>query len=76
MITKELKKEILHLNPIDKIQLVELILESLNEPDPEIETAWVAESEARYSKFKEDKTEAISLDSVKKRLNYCNSSST
>ena len=68
MITKELKKETLHLNPIDKIQLVELILESLNEPDPEIETAWVAESEARYAKFKENKTEAVSLDSVKKRL--------
>ena len=68
MITKELKKETLHLNPIDKIQLVELILESLNKPDPEIEKAWVAESEARYSNFKKDETEAVSLDSVKKRL--------
>ncbi|NOR44350.1 MAG: addiction module protein [Candidatus Delongbacteria bacterium] len=68
MITKELKKETLHLNPIDKIQLVELILESLSESDPEIETAWVAESEARYSSYKAGKTEAVSLDSVKKRL--------
>ena len=68
MITKELKKETLHLNPLDKIQLVELILESLSEPDPKIEKAWVAESEARYSKYKKNEIETVSLDSVKKRL--------
>lgn len=49
MITKELQAQTLSLNPIDKIRLFEMLLESLDKPDPEIEAAWVAESERRYA---------------------------
>jgi hypothetical protein len=52
MITKELQAQTLSLNPIDKIRLVEMLLESLDKSDPEIEATWVAESERRYAAFK------------------------
>jgi len=68
MITKELQKKALHLNPLDKIHLVEMILESLDKPDPEIEKAWVAESEARYTMYKAGKIKAVTFDSVQKKL--------
>lgn len=49
MITKELQAQTLSLNPIDKIRLFEMLLESLEKPDPEIAAAWVVESERRYA---------------------------
>ncbi len=68
MITRELQKKALQLNPLDRIHLVEMILESLDKPDPEVEKAWVAESEARYATYKAGKTKEVSLNSVQKRL--------
>lgn len=68
MITKELQKKTLQLKPLDKVHLVEIILKSLDKPDPEIEKAWVAESEARYTAYKAGKIKAVSFDSVQKRL--------
>ena len=54
-----------NLQAIDKIHLVELILNSLDSPDPEIERVWVEESEKRYEAYKQGKSKAISLpDSV------------
>jgi len=68
MISKELQKKALQLNPLDRIHLVEVILESLDKPDPEIEKAWVAESEARYATYRAGKIKAVSVNSVQKRL--------
>ncbi|MBN2857189.1 MAG: addiction module protein [Candidatus Delongbacteria bacterium] len=69
MITKDLKNETLKLSPVEKVQLVELILQSLNEFDTKIENLWVAESEARYSDYKVGKLKEVPLEDVKKRLN-------
>ncbi len=69
MITKDLKNETLKLSPIEKVQLVELILQSLNEFDTKIENLWVAESEARYGDYKDGKLKEVSFEDVKKRLN-------
>ncbi|VAX37377.1 hypothetical protein MNBD_UNCLBAC01-907 [hydrothermal vent metagenome] len=68
MIAKELQKKALHLNATDKVHLVEMILESLDQPDPKIEKAWVAESEADYAKYKKGEIKSISLENVKKRF--------
>ncbi|MCD6093443.1 MAG: addiction module protein [Candidatus Omnitrophica bacterium] len=56
----------MQLKPLDKAHLVEIILESLDKPDPEIEKAWVAESEARYGAYKAGKIKAVSFDSIQK----------
>jgi len=37
MLTIEVQKEVLNLNPEDKIHLAEMIFDSLNEPDSDIE---------------------------------------
>lgn len=68
MVTKELEKRALNLNPLDKIHLVEKILESLDQPNPEIEEIWVKEAEERYAAFRRGEIKAIPYETVKKRL--------
>ncbi len=68
MITKEIQKKTLQLNPTDKIHLVEIILESLDEPDAKIEKKWITESEARYNAYKSGKVRGISFEEVKRRI--------
>ena len=71
MIAKELQAQTLSLNPIDKIRLVEILLESLDKSDSEIEAAWVAESERRYAAYKRGEIQGSTLDEVKKRIRLC-----
>lgn len=68
MTIKNIEKTILQLSPFERIRIVENILESLHKPDPEIERAWIAESEKRFSAFKSGKTKGIPLEIVKKRI--------
>lgn len=68
MIAKELQKKALNLNPTDKIHLVEMILESLDKPDPVLEKKWVKEAEARYNAYKKGEIKGVSYETVKKRL--------
>ena len=67
MSAEQLEKEALSLKPIEKIHLIEKILESLDRPDPEIEKEWVAESEARYKAYKKGKAETVPLERIKKK---------
>ncbi len=67
MTVKNIEKSILHLSPAERIHIVENILDSLHKPDPEIERAWIAESEKRYSDFKKGKVKAVTFESLKKR---------
>jgi len=66
MITKELEMQALSLSPIDKIRLADMLLESLEKPDPEIEAAWVAESERRYAAYKRGKIRGSTLEKGEK----------
>ncbi|MBT3261050.1 addiction module protein [bacterium] len=68
MVTKELKQKTLNLKPVDKIHLVEIILDSLNKPDKEIEKAWIKESEERYVAYKKGEIKAVGYDTVKKKF--------
>ena len=52
MLTEEIKTRALELNVIDRIHLAEIILDSLDKTDEEIEKIWVAESENRYQAYK------------------------
>ncbi|MGD9974915.1 MAG: addiction module protein [Desulfatirhabdiaceae bacterium] len=58
--------------PADQIRLVEAILSSLHQPDPEVETAWVAESEARYAAYLRGKVEVIDWEIIRKRYAQAN----
>ena len=68
MITKNLQKQAISLDPVDKIHLVEMILESLNVPNPEIEKAWVAESEARYGAYQKGQIKAVDYKVIRKKF--------
>ncbi len=67
MLTQEIKKKILNLNPLDKIHLAEIILDSLNKPDSEIEKIWITESEKRYKAYKQNKIQGIQLSDIKQK---------
>ncbi|HLC15250.1 MAG TPA: addiction module protein [Thermodesulfovibrionia bacterium] len=63
---KELAKKAMGLKPVERIQLVEEILFSLDRPDPVIEKKWIAESETRYEAYKRGELDAIDWDEIKK----------
>ena len=67
MTTKQLEEKALNLKPIEKIHLIEKMLESLDKPDPEIEKEWIAESEARYAAYKKGEIKAIPIEKIKKK---------
>jgi len=63
-----IEAEALKLKPVEKVQLAELLLGSLDQPDPEVEQKWVAESEARYEAYKKGNIQGIPLDQISPRL--------
>lgn len=65
MINRELKKQALSLKASDKLKLVDLLVDSLDEPDPNIEKLWVKESKARYSSYKKGKQKVTDVDGVR-----------
>ncbi len=64
---RQLTEKALCLQPADRIRLVEAILCSLHQPDPEIEKAWVAESEARYAAYLRGEVEVIDWEIIRER---------
>ena len=72
MINEDLQQEVLGLKALEKIHLVELILESLDKPDVKIQNRWIQESEKRYDAYKAGKIKALSYEEVMKRLEKWN----
>ena len=66
----QLAKKAVELEPVERIQLVEAILRSLDKPDSDIEQSWIAESEARYKAYKRGELEAIDWEEIKKRYEH------
>lgn len=64
-----LAQKAFELRPIERIQLVEAILYSLENPNPDIEKSWIAEAEARYEAFKNGELKTTDWDELKKRYN-------
>ena len=68
MMAKELEKNILKLNAIEKIHLIEKLISSLDKPDPEIEKSWIKEAEARFSAYEKGNLKTIPFENVVKDL--------
>ena len=68
MITKELETKTLELKAVDKIHLVEMILESLDKVNPEIENAWVKETEARVYQYELGNLKTIPFEKVMQNI--------
>jgi putative addiction module component (TIGR02574 family) len=67
MVTKSLENDILNLDPNDKIQLIQLIFDSLKQISPEIDKAWAEESEKRIDAYQSGTLKASDWDDVKKK---------
>lgn len=63
MVTHQIEKDLLSLPEGERARLAELLLSSL-EIDPEIQQAWIEESERRYQLFRQGKMGAIPADEV------------
>ncbi len=68
MINKELQHQVLKLKALEKIHLVEFLLESLDKPDLAVQEKWIEESEKRYDAYKAGKIKALSYEDVMNRL--------
>ncbi len=64
---EQIKEKAIALKPIERIQLVEAILHSLDKIDPDIEQKWITESESRYEAYKQGQLESQDWDEIKKR---------
>ncbi len=64
---EQLAEKAIGLKPIERIQLVEAILYSLDKIDPDIEKSWIHESEARYEAYKHGELDTYDWDEIKKR---------
>ncbi len=67
MDSKAILEEALHLRPADRLQLIEWLYQSLDEPDEKIEQAWAEESEKRYQALIEGRVKTIPFDEIIKR---------
>lgn len=68
MISEELQQQVLGLKALEKIHLVEFILESLDKPDLAVQEKWIEESEKRYDADKAGKIKALSYEDVMNRI--------
>ncbi len=69
MISETLRKEILNLKALERVHLVEILLESLDKPDVEVQKIWIEESEKRYDAYKAGRIKALTYEEVISRLN-------
>ena len=63
-----LKDEAAKLTASERAALVEAILDSLDKTDPEIDRAWLEESERRLTEMVDGTTVGVSIDDVRAKL--------
>jgi len=64
---KDLLENAMKLRPVEKAQLIESLMISLEKPGLEIESIWEEEAIKRYEAFKEKRVKVRDLDEVMKR---------
>ncbi len=64
---KDLLENAIKLRPVERAQLIESLMISLEKPDVEIDSTWEEEAIKRYEAFKEKRVKVRDLDEVMKR---------
>ena len=60
----EIIKEALMLKPVEKVELVDQLLSSLDKSDGEIDELWANEAESRIDAYENGKLKAVSLEKI------------
>jgi len=60
----EILQEALQLNPQERYMVVESLLESLDQPDKDIDETWANEAEKRLKDYSENKVETIPFNKI------------
>ena len=63
-IPKEILQEAIALKPVEKAELIDLLVTSLDKPDKEIDELWKIEAESRLSAYKQGKLKSKTLEEV------------
>ncbi len=63
-VREKLVEELMSLSPIEKAELVETLLSSLDKPDSEIDELWAKEAEDRLDAYNKGELKAVSLEDV------------
>jgi len=67
MDSKTIFEDALRLRPAERLQLIEMLVRSLNKPDENVEKIWAEESEKRYKALEEGKVKTIALNEIIER---------
>jgi putative addiction module component (TIGR02574 family) len=67
MLTHEIQQQALKLSDLEKIHLIEMLMDDLDRPSPQVEKRWIEESEKRYKAYKEGKVKGIPLEVIQER---------
>ena len=61
---KALREQAAQLPPVERMALVEQILDSLDEPDPSVDALWAQESDDRLAEYRRGEIRAVPLSEV------------
>ncbi len=64
---EKIVSDISSLTDIEKLHLVDIILEDLDKPDPEIDRIWADEARKRWNAFKSGKIQSVSYQDVMRK---------
>lgn len=64
MSSKEILEQALKLKPIERILVVEGLLQSLDEPDKNLDAIWAEEAEKRLQAYREGRLEGVGMEEI------------
>ena len=68
MSTAELFESAKRLRPVERLQLIDALMDSLDEPDPAIESAWAAEAQDRLVAYDRGELKAAPIQELFEKL--------
>jgi putative addiction module component (TIGR02574 family) len=64
MSSKEILEQALKLKPVERILVVEGLLQSLDEPDKNLDAIWAEEAEKRLQAYREGRLEGVAMEEI------------
>ncbi len=64
MSSKEILEQAMALKPDERFMIVECLIKSLDEPDPNIDEIWAKEAEKRLKAYREGSLDGIPMEEI------------